>query len=123
MKQWRYLQDSAYEYKLLVVGEQSRYGKADFPLSFADRLGSGKSSVLKGLTGLPFPRDKGLCTRFATQILFKRVPVQNTVVSIIPDKDADKDHADKVKAWRKDELQGIDRDAFKSIMVEVSFTS
>ena len=38
--------------KLVVVGDQS----------------SGKSSVLEGLTDLPFPRDNGLCTRFATQI-------------------------------------------------------
>lgn len=36
--------------QLVVVGHQS----------------SGKSSVLEGLTGLPFPRDSGLCTRFAT---------------------------------------------------------
>lgn len=32
---------------------------------------SGKSSVLEGLTQLPFPRDSGLCTRFATQIIFR----------------------------------------------------
>lgn len=30
---------------------------------------AGKSSVLEGLTGLPFPRQDGLCTRFATEIL------------------------------------------------------
>lgn len=40
--------------QLVVVGDQS----------------SGKSSVLEGLTNLPFPRDSGLCTRFATQIIF-----------------------------------------------------
>ncbi|KAJ5164199.1 uncharacterized protein N7500_006029 [Penicillium coprophilum] len=33
---------------------------------------SGKSSVLEGLTKLPFPRDSGLCTRFATHIIFRR---------------------------------------------------
>lgn len=33
---------------------------------------SGKSSVLEGLSGLPFPRDSSLCTRFATQIMFRR---------------------------------------------------
>ena len=42
--------------QLVVVGDQS----------------SGKSSVLEGLTNLPFPRDSGLCTRFATQITFRR---------------------------------------------------
>ncbi|KAF2184525.1 hypothetical protein K469DRAFT_739242 [Zopfia rhizophila CBS 207.26] len=33
---------------------------------------SGKSSVLEGLTRLPFPRDSGLCIKFATQITFQR---------------------------------------------------
>lgn len=31
----------------------------------------GKSSVLEGLTGLPFLRQDGLCTRFATEIVLK----------------------------------------------------
>jgi GTPase SAR1 family protein len=42
--------------QLVVVGDQS----------------SGKSSVLEGLTKLSFPRNSGLCTRFATQIIFQR---------------------------------------------------
>jgi GTPase SAR1 family protein len=42
--------------QLVVVGEQS----------------SGKSSGLEGLNKLKFPRDSGLCTRFATQIIFRR---------------------------------------------------
>lgn len=44
--------------QLVVVGDQS----------------SGKSSILEGLTKLKFPRNSGLCTRFATQILFRRDP-------------------------------------------------
>ena len=36
--------------QIMAVGDQS----------------SGKSSVLEALTGLPFPRDSGLCTRFVT---------------------------------------------------------
>ncbi|KAL2829301.1 P-loop containing nucleoside triphosphate hydrolase protein [Aspergillus pseudoustus] len=42
--------------QLIVVGDQ----------------GSGKSSVLEGLTRFPFPHDSTLCTRFATQIVFRR---------------------------------------------------
>lgn len=45
---------------------------------------SGKSSVLEGLTGLPFPRDSSLCTRFPTQVLFKRSAVKQIDVSIMP---------------------------------------
>jgi ABC-type molybdenum transport system ATPase subunit/photorepair protein PhrA len=56
--------------KLVVVGDQS----------------SGKSSLLEGLTGLPFPVASELCTRFATQIVFRRKPgsKETTNVSIIP---------------------------------------
>lgn len=39
--------------QLIVCGDQS----------------AGKSSVLEGITGLPFPRKDGLCTRFATEIM------------------------------------------------------
>lgn len=54
--------------KLAVVGDQS----------------SGKSSVLEALTGLPFPRDSTLCTRFPTQIVFKRQQERSVNVSINP---------------------------------------
>lgn len=39
--------------QLVVCGDQS----------------AGKSSVLEGITGLPFPRQDGLCTRFATELV------------------------------------------------------
>ncbi|KAF2141514.1 uncharacterized protein K452DRAFT_228544 [Aplosporella prunicola CBS 121167] len=58
--------------QLVVVGDQS----------------SGKSSVLEGLTALPFPRDSGLCTRFPTQIVFKRSPEQKVDISIIQSDEA-----------------------------------
>ncbi|EKV08712.1 hypothetical protein PDIG_65760 [Penicillium digitatum PHI26] len=35
---------------------------------------SGKSSLLEGLTGLSFPVASDLCTRFATQIVYRRSP-------------------------------------------------
>jgi hypothetical protein len=62
--------------QLVVVGNQS----------------SGKSSVLAALTYLPFPRDSGLCTRFATQIIFRRAQMSVTKVSIIPSKDSSSEH-------------------------------
>ena len=39
--------------QLVVCGDQS----------------AGKSSVLEGITGLPFPRQDGICTRFVTEIM------------------------------------------------------
>ena len=90
--------------QLVVVGDQS----------------SGKSSVLEGLTELPFPRDSGLCTRFATQITFRRAPEKAIRVSVIPSASADQAHVDKVKAWHVD-VQKLDAHAFAKIMSEASF--
>ncbi|KAL2135003.1 hypothetical protein VTI74DRAFT_10138 [Chaetomium olivicolor] len=56
--------------QIVVVGDQS----------------AGKSSVLEAITGTPFPRDAGACTRFATEIRLRRAPQQSITVSVIPDK-------------------------------------
>ncbi|RPA93734.1 P-loop containing nucleoside triphosphate hydrolase protein [Choiromyces venosus 120613-1] len=60
--------------QLVVVGDQS----------------SGKSSLLEGLTGLAFPIASDLCTRFATQIVLRRAPLEHSrvKVSIIPGPEA-----------------------------------
>ena len=56
--------------QIVVVGDQS----------------AGKSSVLEAITGTPFPRDAGACTRFATEIRLRRSAEASITVSIIPDK-------------------------------------
>lgn len=56
--------------QIVVVGDQS----------------AGKSSVLEALSGTPFPRDAGACTRFATEIRLRRAKEPSLRVSIIPDK-------------------------------------
>jgi GTPase SAR1 family protein len=56
--------------QIVVVGDQS----------------AGKSSVLEALTGTPFPRDAGACTRFATEIRMRRTKEARLSVTIIPDK-------------------------------------
>lgn len=56
--------------QIVVVGDQS----------------AGKSSVLEAVTGTPFPRDAGACTRFATEIRLRRAPQSSITVSVIPDK-------------------------------------
>ncbi len=88
--------------QLVVVGHQS----------------SGKSSVLEGLTGIPFPRDKGLCTRFATQITFRRANEQKFAASIIPADGGSDEHRERMKGWTR-EMQTLDAASFKSIMSEV----
>ncbi|KAF2844124.1 Dynamin family protein [Plenodomus tracheiphilus IPT5] len=53
--------------QLVVCGDQS----------------AGKSSVLEGITGVPFPRQDGVCTRFATEIVLRHCPGQNEIIAKI----------------------------------------
>lgn len=89
--------------QIVVVGDQS----------------SGKSSVLEGLIKKPLPRDSGLCTRFATQIVFRRAAHEQVVVSIIPDRDASPEHNNRVKEWGRT-ISSLEPDTSKEIMQEVS---
>ena len=57
--------------QLIVCGDQS----------------SGKSSVLEAISGIPFPREDNLCTRFATEVILRRAPKDEISVSIVPGKD------------------------------------
>lgn len=63
--------------QLIVSGDQS----------------TGKSSVLEGITGLPFPRQDGLCTRFATEITMEHMSDQEAeteiTATIIPSESRD----------------------------------
>ncbi|KFY81623.1 hypothetical protein V500_11238 [Pseudogymnoascus sp. VKM F-4518 (FW-2643)] len=71
--------------QLVVVGDQS----------------SGKSSVLEAVMELPLPRDSGLCTRFATNITFRRSPQRSIAVSIIPGPTRSPAKAEELKAYKK----------------------
>lgn len=57
--------------QLIVCGDQS----------------SGKSSVLEAISGIPFPKQDTLCTRFATEIILRRAPKDEINVSIAPGED------------------------------------
>ena len=89
--------------QLVVVGDQS----------------SGKSSVLEALTKLPFPRESGLCTRFATQITFRRSQETHVTVSVIPAQDASEEHKTAARAWTMNDLRSLDADSFADIMKQV----
>jgi GTPase SAR1 family protein len=92
--------------KLVVVGDQS----------------SGKSSLLESLTGIPFPRDVELCTRYATQITQRRDDVSRVEVSIIPGPNASEAHKKHVEGYRTEGLTPEEfRAKFPSILHEVSF--
>jgi GTPase SAR1 family protein len=89
--------------QLVVVGDQS----------------SGKSSVLEGLTKLKFPRNAGLCTRFATQIIFRRDPnlkIRKLTGSIISTT-----HDDGVEnaSWSISNIEALNETEFENMMTEV----
>lgn len=94
--------------QLVVVGDQS----------------SGKSSVLEGLTKLSFPRDSGLCTRFATQIIFRRdadLKEREIVVSVIPASGLDAVEVEKLRSWRESGAEILGEEKFVSMMMEVCY--
>lgn len=80
---------------------------------------SGKSSVLEGLTGLPFPRNSGLYTRFPTQIVFKRSRIQTTEASIMAAYGQDGSKIDAILKFGKKQLEALDHQTFSDILVEV----
>lgn len=81
---------------------------------------SGKSSVLEGLTGLPFPRNSGLCTRFPTQIVFKRSKILTTEASIMTAHGQDGSKVDAIARFGKKQLKAFDEKTFSNILAEVS---
>jgi GTPase SAR1 family protein len=86
--------------QIVVVGDQS----------------AGKSSVLEALTGTPFPRDAGACTRFATEIRMRRDPKPSLTVSIIPDKNRPLIEQARLRAYGRDAGQM----PFESLMREAT---
>ena len=76
--------------------------------------------MLEALTNLPFPRDASLCTRFATQIVFRRADARRIMVSIIPANNASEEHKKEVAKWFDHDLKDLDVKSFSEIMREVS---
>lgn len=88
--------------QLVVVGDQS----------------SGKSSLLHALTGLPFPRSAGTCTRFPTHVKFTRS--RETRVSISIDGRGDEDHNERMRAWSNPDFGELDSDIFADQIARAS---
>ncbi|KAK4862607.1 hypothetical protein LT330_002740 [Penicillium expansum] len=90
--------------QLVVVGDQS----------------SGKSSVLEGLTKLKFPRNSGLCTRFATQIIFRRAPdlatrkVNGSIIS-----STTHNEGNEAANWSMSDIEALSEGEFENMMDEV----
>ncbi|MCJ1232038.1 hypothetical protein MMC12_008719, partial [Toensbergia leucococca] len=72
--------------QLIVCGDQS----------------AGKSSVLEGVTGLPFPRQDGVCTKFPTEIILRHSSgAQSINATIIPQTSRSDSSRKTLHAYRK----------------------
>ncbi|KAM3508370.1 hypothetical protein MY10362_001215 [Beauveria mimosiformis] len=91
--------------QLVAVGDQS----------------SGKSSLLEGLTGIPFPRGQGLCTRYATQITHRRESKAFINISIIPGPNASEAEKLRLEEYQKSVSTTSElKDQLSSILLEVN---
>lgn len=78
--------------QLIVCGDQS----------------AGKSSVLEGLTGLPFPRQDGVCTKFATEIILQHsIGEQSITATILPSSSRSESFKIMLRSYRQ-QLQDFD---------------
>lgn len=94
--------------QLVVCGDQS----------------AGKSSVLEGITGIPFPRQEGLCTRFPTEIILRHTESEavTTTASIRPHGSRAAEVQQTLAAYRKEvadmsELPDIIQDASRLMKI------
>ena len=68
---------------------------------------SGKSSVLEAISGVPFPRNDILCTRFATEVVLRDSPSPSATVTITPESDTPEHQRSKFEAFKRT-LSSID---------------
>lgn len=84
---------------------------------------SGKSSLLESLSGIPFPKDQSLCTRYATQITSRRDSDDSVQINIIPGPHASEEHKDQLKGFHTKLSSGSEfRKQFPDILKKVSET-
>ncbi|KAK4500881.1 hypothetical protein PRZ48_009073 [Zasmidium cellare] len=86
--------------QIIVIGDQS----------------SGKSSVLSGLLRKDLPRDSGLCTRFATKIVFRRDIEAGVRIFITPDENASPEHRAQVESFSEIQLDTFGEFDFKEVL-------
>jgi hypothetical protein len=85
--------------QLIVCGDQS----------------SGKSSVLEAISGIPFPKQDILYTRFATEVILRRGQKENISVSIVPADDQTPTDKARLRQFKHDLMM---RDDFPGLFEE-----
>ena len=75
--------------------------------------------MLESLTGFPFPRAPGLCTRYVTQITCRRVNQESVAISVIPGAGASIARKEKLRAFQA-ETTDVNGEGFARIFREAS---
>ena len=60
-----------------------------------------KLQVLEALTEIPFPRNENLCTRYATEIILRRGPINNLTIGVIPHAARSPDKQARIKGFKE----------------------
>ncbi|KIX99396.1 uncharacterized protein Z520_04972 [Fonsecaea multimorphosa CBS 102226] len=96
-----------------------QHGLANLPqIVVCGDTSSGKSSVLEALSGIPFPVDSTMCTRFATEIAL-RYSSDETITGlafITPGPRSSEDHRACLRSFQKTVIAGLD--AIPEILLE-----
>jgi GTPase SAR1 family protein len=103
----RGLQSSASLKRLSLISNLRSRGVGDHidlpQLVVSGDQSTGKSSVLEGITGVPFPRQDGLCTRFATEITMEHTDTVDAeteiTATIIPSDHRDEAFKEELRAF------------------------
>lgn len=100
------LQSAAVKQRLNQVDKIRAIGVGDHislpQLVVCGAQSAGKSSVLEGITGIPFPRQDGVCTKFATEIILRHSLTETSITaSIIPHKERDPEEANALRSFRR----------------------
>jgi len=76
--------------------------------------------LLESLTGIPFPKDQGLCTRHVTQITSRRGNKDYVKVSITAGPHATEEHKKHVEGFQMEIASGTEfREQFVDILRRV----
>ncbi|KAI9758955.1 MAG: succinate dehydrogenase assembly factor 2 [Chaenotheca gracillima] len=90
-------------------------------LVVAGNQSSGKSSLLESLTGVPFPKGYGLCTRYATEITLRGAPNESIEFSVTTTTSTPSDRKDRINKFGKQVRAKSDVGTFQSLLTELDW--
>ncbi|KAI9849838.1 MAG: hypothetical protein M1837_000052 [Sclerophora amabilis] len=81
---------------------------------------SGKSSLLESLTGVPFPKGVGICTRYATEITLRSSLRDSVEFSIAKTEATQRDRRARIDKFGKQTYPKLDADSFRILLAKIA---